>query len=229
MCVLVLYLGVDPSTPLLVGANRDEALDRPSAPPAEVYPGIVAGRDLSAGGTWFGVNKSGLLVAITNRRRPPRSPEARSRGLLALEALRCGTLEEVEALAVRRAAEGPIAGFNLVAVAGSAGLCVHWDGALRPARFGPGRHIVTTDRDLDDPHMDERRPFDRVGDRLPSVEGLMELLRSHEGERPVCKHGERFGTVSSAIYVPRPKEKRLLYAAGPPCRTPFTDLSGVLS
>ncbi|HEY3225607.1 MAG TPA: NRDE family protein [Planctomycetota bacterium] len=229
MCVLVLYLGVDPSTPLLVGANRDEALDRPSAPPAEVYPGIVAGRDLSAGGTWFGVNKSGLLVAITNRRRPPRSPEARSRGLLALEALRCGTLEEVEALAVRRAAEGPIAGFNLVAVAGSAGLCVHWDGALRPARFGPGRHIVTTDRDLDDPHMDERRPFDRMGDRLPSVEGLMELLRSHEGERPVCKHGERFGTVSSAIYVRGPKEKRLLYAAGPPCRTPFTDLSGVLS
>jgi len=228
MCVLVLYVGLDPATPLLVGANRDEALDRPSAPPAEVEPGIVAGRDLVAGGTWLGLNTSGLFVAITNRRRPARSPEARSRGLLALEALRCRTLEEVEELAARRVAEGPIAGFNLVAVAGTAGVCIHWDGALRPARFGPGRHIVTTDRDLDDPHMDERRPFDRVEHRPPSLEELKELLRSHEGERPVCKHGERFGTVSSAIYVRSPREKLLLYAAGPPCTTPFADLSGVL-
>lgn len=92
MCVLALWLGTDPKAPLIAAANRDEAYDRPSAPPAEIEPGIVAGKDLLGGGTWLGFNRHGLFVAVTNRRTPARADRSLSRGLLALEALRCRKL-----------------------------------------------------------------------------------------------------------------------------------------
>lgn len=88
MCVVAMIVG----GPLTVAANRDEYLGRPSAPPSEIEPGVIAGKDLQAGGTWMGVNRHGLFVAITNRRAPSRTPESPSRGLLALEALRCRKL-----------------------------------------------------------------------------------------------------------------------------------------
>jgi uncharacterized protein with NRDE domain len=89
MCVLAFWLRPDPRTTLVVAANRDEDPARPSAPPAEIEPGIWAGRDLRAGGTWLGWNRHGLVVAVTNRRSPAAVPDALSRGRLALEALRC--------------------------------------------------------------------------------------------------------------------------------------------
>ena len=227
MCVLAIWLGVDPETPLLVGANRDEAVDRPSKPPHEIEPGIVAGQDLTGGGTWLGINAHGLLVAVTNRRQPARSPDSWSRGLLALEALRCANLEGVHKLVERRVREKRMAGFNLAGIEGARGLCLHWDGALRPVPFGIGLHVLSTDRDLDDPSLPEKTLFDRVGG-LPDEEALKELLRSTEGERPVCKHGDRFGTVSSTIYARTRDGHRLLYAPGPPCRVPFGDFTPAL-
>ena len=89
MCVLAFWLRPDPRTALLVGANRDEDPARPSAPPAEIEPGLWAGRDLLAGGTWLGYNRHGLFVALTNRRTPGHRSDNYSRGQLALEALRC--------------------------------------------------------------------------------------------------------------------------------------------
>jgi uncharacterized protein with NRDE domain len=92
MCVLAVWLGMEPRTPLLLAANRDEDPERPSAPPSEIEPGVWAGRDLRSGGTWLGHNRHGLFVAVTNRRRPAPAPDAPSRGLLALETLRCRRL-----------------------------------------------------------------------------------------------------------------------------------------
>ena len=89
MCVLALLL--QPGR-LLVAANRDEAFDRPSGPPSEVEPGVVAGVDLLRGGTWLGYNQHGLFVAVTNRKAPAVEATSYSRGLLAREALRCRRL-----------------------------------------------------------------------------------------------------------------------------------------
>ena len=219
MCVIAVLL--DPDGGLVVAANRDEAYDRPADPPGELEPGIVGGRDRTAGGTWLGFNRRGLFVAITNRKTPSRPPEPFSRGQLALEALRCGTLKEVERLAEQRTAERPVAGFNLVAISGVEGVCLHWDSALRPLRFGPGDHVVSSDFDLDDPALPERRVFTewRAGTSgTPSTETLVSFLSSHDGDRPICKHGDRFGTVSSTIAI---RGRPLLHAEGPPCRTEF--------
>jgi hypothetical protein len=227
MCLLALWLGVDPKVPLLVAANRDESYARPSAPPAEIEAGIVAGKDLESGGTWLGFNRHGLFVALTNRRRPGRAPGSVSRGLLALETLRCRKLPCVEGIVERRVRDHSFAGFNLVAVVDGQGLCLHYDGTLRRAAFGAGVHVISSDRDLDDPEMPEKRTVDRFvasHPGLPDEASLRTLLGSHEGERAVCKHGDGFGTVSSTILLDRGEGFRLLHADGPPCRTDFVEL-----
>ena len=90
MCTLAAYVRVSAEIPLLVAANRDEFLDRPSAEPAVIAyrPAVFAGQDLSAGGTWFGVNEHGMVVGLLNRRQAAGlDPTRRSRGLLCLEIL----------------------------------------------------------------------------------------------------------------------------------------------
>lgn len=71
---------------MVLAANRDEFYDRPTAVADqwEDHPEVVAGRDLQAGGTWIGVNKSGGRIAgITNYRDPYKiDPNAQSRGEL---------------------------------------------------------------------------------------------------------------------------------------------------
>ena len=227
MCVLAVWLGMDPARPLVVGANRDEAYARPSAPPRELKPGILAGKDLVSGGTWLGTNKHGLFVAVTNRRTPQPAPDALSRGLLALETLNCRKLACVQGIVERRIQDHPMAGFNLVAVVDGQGLCLSYDGALRRAPFGPGVHVVSSDRDLDDPAMPEKQCLDRfiaAHPGVPDVDALHRFLSSHEGDRPVCKHGDGYGTVSSTIVVDDGNEARMLYSAGPPCTTPFKEI-----
>jgi hypothetical protein len=236
MCVLALWLGSHRSAgALVVAANRDEAYARPSAPPSEIEPGIFAGRDLEAGGTWLGFTRDGLFVAVTNRRSPRRTPESASRGLLTLDALRCGSLAEIRALVAARVAAAPYGGFNLVAVRGGEGVCFHFDGALRPLDFGVGTHVISSDFDLNDPRMPEKEVFDRflAAHPTPSVREIEGLLGSHDGARPICKHGEQFGTVSSAILrlaprAPAPREHRwaaaLRFADGAPCDVPYRDI-----
>lgn len=227
MCVLAVWLGKDR---LVVAANRDESMTRPSAPPSEIKPGVLAGKDLVSGGTWLGVNKHGLFIAVTNRRSPTPTPQSLSRGLLALETLNCRKLPCVEGIVERRVKDHPVAGFNLVAIVEGQGLCLHHDGTLRRAPFGEGVHVISSDRDLDDPGMPEKRCLDAFVKKHPGVPdeaALKEFLASHDGDRPVCKHGEGYGTVSSTILIDDGSKSRMLYAAGPPCRTPFTEVPGL--
>src|SRR5258707_251483 len=74
--------------PVIIGANRDEMIGRPSQPPGRHWPDraeIVGGLDLLAGGSWLGVNDWGVAAAILNR-QGSLGPAAglRSRGELVL-------------------------------------------------------------------------------------------------------------------------------------------------
>ena len=73
---------------LIIAANRDEFHARPTQP-AHWWPeDLVAGKDLVAGGTWFGIHRSGRMSILTNfRDGKPRDPTARSRGELVVTAL----------------------------------------------------------------------------------------------------------------------------------------------
>jgi uncharacterized protein with NRDE domain len=85
MCLLLLALHPDSDYKLVIAANRDEYYDRLTHPAAfwEDAPGLLAGRDLRAGGTWLGITTGGRIAAITNYRDPTsnKSP-APSRGEL---------------------------------------------------------------------------------------------------------------------------------------------------
>jgi uncharacterized protein with NRDE domain len=77
---------------LLLLANRDESYDRPALPLHwwDDAP-VLAGRDLTAGGTWLGVSRSGRMAAITNHRDPKaQRPNAPSRGALVQQFLAGG-------------------------------------------------------------------------------------------------------------------------------------------
>src|SRR5277367_5504997 len=77
--------------PVIIGANRDEMLDRPAQAPARHWPDrpeVIAGRDMLAGGTWLGLSDFGVAAGILNRVGSlGPAPGQRSRGELVLEAL----------------------------------------------------------------------------------------------------------------------------------------------
>jgi uncharacterized protein with NRDE domain len=83
MCLILIAWRVHPEYPCVVAANRDEFHTRAAAP-AHWWtdkPHILAGRDLSAGGTWLGLTRTGRLAALTNYRGSERkAPDAPSRG-----------------------------------------------------------------------------------------------------------------------------------------------------
>lgn len=70
MCVLALGWAAHPRWSLILAGNRDEFHARPAAPLAHWTdrPGLIAGRDLMAGGTWLGVSQAGRLAVVTNLR-----------------------------------------------------------------------------------------------------------------------------------------------------------------
>jgi uncharacterized protein with NRDE domain len=91
MCTFVILRRPGSKWPVIIGANRDEMIDRPWRPPGRHWPDrpeIVAGRDELAGGSWLGVNDFGVAAGILNRMGSlGPAPGQRSRGELVLEAL----------------------------------------------------------------------------------------------------------------------------------------------
>ena len=91
MCTLVIFRRPRHRWPVLIGANRDEMVDRPSKPPGRHWPArpeVIAGLDMLAGGSWLGINDWGVAAAVLNRHGSlGPSPDRRSRGELVLEAL----------------------------------------------------------------------------------------------------------------------------------------------
>lgn len=239
MCTIFVIRDQLAGHPMVIAANRDEMLDRPWSAPRLVgeRPRIVMPRDDDAGGTWIGLNDTGLLVAITNRLFWTTDPARPSRGILCRDALGCDDLDA--ALAMVRAATSAAAynGFNLLlADAGRARVLTYGDGELRDQgrdliELDAGVHVITSTHDLDPPELAPlrdrvRRAASEAADDLERFEALAaSVLSDHELIGPrytVCKHGEVFGTRSAAIIaLSATGPPRFRFAAGRPCETPF--------
>ncbi len=115
MCLIAFALNADPACPLLIAANRDEYLDRPTAPLHRwsLADGteVVGGRDLRDGGTWLGLSPQGRVAMLTNVRQAVVGPGARSRGELVTRWLQGDGDEDRFAQGIDPEAYG---GFNLV-------------------------------------------------------------------------------------------------------------------
>ncbi len=98
MCTIIALRGVRADYPLVLATNRDEFFARATSGPVRLLdsPSAVGGRDLVAGGTWFGVTQDGLAVGVTNQRTiEGAEPNKRSRGEIVLHALELGTASAV--------------------------------------------------------------------------------------------------------------------------------------
>jgi len=85
MCLAIIAYQALKDWPLIIVANRDEYHARPTlaAQPWSTNPNILAGKDLVAGGSWFGVTQLGQFSLLTNYREPLVAQQtATSRGKL---------------------------------------------------------------------------------------------------------------------------------------------------
>jgi uncharacterized protein with NRDE domain len=130
VCLAIVALNAHPRLPLVIAANRDEFHSRTAAPADWWEEGVLAGRDLAGGGTWFGVTRKGRWGLVTNfREGVPRDPTAPSRGQLVVQALDHDDSPIIRAAAIARDG-GRYHGFNLLT--GSVGIA--------QSRPSPGGH-----------------------------------------------------------------------------------------
>ncbi|MFO1206792.1 MAG: NRDE family protein [Burkholderiales bacterium] len=213
MCLIVFAWHVHPDFPLVLGANRDEFLDRPTRA-AQFWPDhpeLLAGRDLKSGGTWLGITRSGRVAAVTNFRQgtAPRAA-ARSRGLLVSGFLTGNNSPAAHLDAVAKA-QSRYDGFNLLAGDGRA---LHYfsnrDGAATLVE--PGVHGLSNAL-LDTPWPKvERAKSALTGlldhDRDVLVEGTLRLLadqaRPPDHELPSTGVSLEWERCLSSVFIAAP-------------------------
>lgn len=242
MCTLIVAASMWKSVPLLVAANRDEQLDRPSEGPSLWENNgvrVLAPKDLKAGGTWMGVNALGLFVAITNRYTPEPREDLRSRGQLVVDVLRMSTAQAA-ATAVAMGSASHYNPYHLV-VGDTASAHLVWnDGKqLHRHRLQPGMHAIT-ERSMDAAPSQrlERLPAmlkPMAGPGVPSVAELKAVLSHRDEEHAlegVTVHDEsrNYGTRSASIVSlsADPDRLQFMHADGPPHEADFDDHSDAL-
>lgn len=116
MCLIIFAYRSLPGFRLVLAANRDEFYSRPTRQVAywDDAPGVLAGRDLKAGGTWLGITRTGRFAAITNYREVSSNREgAPSRGGLVKDFL-LGNSTPHDYLKTLRDKGQAYNGFNLI-------------------------------------------------------------------------------------------------------------------
>jgi uncharacterized protein with NRDE domain len=235
MCTVLVLIRPGQAWPLLLAANRDEMLDRPWDPPAAHWPerpGVIGGRDRSAGGTWMAMSRHGVIATALNRPGSlgPR-PGKRSRGELPLTALEHPTaaaaaaaMAGLEAAAYRR--------FNMVIADAAGAYFVRGLGEGRPevVLLPPGLHMITA-------HDPDSRDSPRVARHLPRLEAAPAPEPPERWESWIAILADRsgppesqinivpragFGTVCSSLAALGAQGERVwLFAPGPPDRAAF--------
>ena len=224
MCLLLLALESHPVYKLVIAANRDEFYDRPTAPASfwDDRPDLLAGKDLRAGGTWFGITKNGRVAAITNYRDPVSiKSNAPSRGELTSDFL-TGKEDPKEYLDRLDLKAGAYNGFNLI-VGNKDQICWYSNRgkgtrSLIPGIYGVSNHLLDTPWPkvsrgkaslenilLNNPITSPEALFDILLDRsIPDDDNLPDTGVGLEWERllsPIFISSPSYGTRSSAILL----------------------------
>ncbi len=225
MCVLILHHRLIPGYPVVVAANRDEARDRPSDPPFLWTQGIIAPRDRRAGGTWIGLNRHGLFAGITNRSREPHDPARASRGELVVEALSAPAARAAVQRVERAAFASPRNAFNLLIADGrEVFLLTGGQSGITARPLSSGTHVLTNEHELGRLDLGDLKPPSDLDAALDRLRVICQDHGSHGYS--LCKHGERFGTVSSVLIAAGESENtdRFAFADGLPCQNAHVDL-----
>ncbi|HZM36882.1 MAG TPA: NRDE family protein [Burkholderiales bacterium] len=205
MCLILLGWRAHPTLTLAVAANRDEFHGRKAAPAAfwEDRPGILAGRDLEAMGTWMGVSRAGRFAAVTNYRGAREASAQESRGALVTRFLE-GSEAPAPYFSDLSLRKDKYSGFNLLA---SDGEELWWmsnrGGAprrLEPGIYGLGNLL------LDSPEVEpDKARFRTVLGAAAGIEPLFGTLSPARIVNPA------YGTRCSTVFL-RSRDGRVRYA-----------------
>lgn len=239
MCSIILLIHPGHRWPVLIAANRDEMLERPWDAPARhwpAHPGVIAGRDTLAGGTWMGVNDANAMVAVLNRTGslgPALGKQ--SRGELPLIALDAGNAEAAAA-ALGRLDASAYRPFNVVAADASGGFFIRGLGAGAPEIIAlrPGITMITAHdpNDVVAPRIARYLPRFEAASPPDPDNGDWSAWRALLADRdppagtslnvaPGPYGNGRFGTVSASLLALAPGQRHWLFAAGPPDQAAF--------
>jgi uncharacterized protein with NRDE domain len=230
VCFLAVFHESLPQAPLVLAANRDERLSRPSTPMTvlrESGPRIVGGRDDLAGGTWLAVSERGLAAGVTNQ-PGGKVPGRRSRGELPL-VLAAGESAERAALDFSLRPDDFSPAWMLAADRDSAWYLDMTAGErAERTRLPPGLHLLENKPlGAASPKLEHAR---RLLAGVESLQGdalagrLHRILGDHAGKGvdALCVHAGEYGTRSSSIVIARPgAAPEVWYTEGPPCRSPL--------
>lgn len=221
MCVLAFAWNVHPRWRLLLIGNRDELHARPSLPLQRWAdaPGVLAGRDLEAGGTWMGAHAAGRVAVVTNVRDPAAAHTGASRGLLVSDYLRSDAAAAACATTLAATAAG-YRPFNLLLFDRAAASFVSNRPGVRVRHLADGVHGISNG-DLDAPWPKVRRAtaalrdwlavdsddfaplFEALADEtVPPDAALPDTGVGLELERrlgPVFVRGDRYGTRATTL------------------------------
>lgn len=240
MCLLAVQYRLVPESPILVAANREEYLDRPSVPPSiqSGKPRVLCGIDQKAGGTWLGVNQNGVFVGLTNRATTTPLFGQRSRGLLGLDLLRCSSAAKALDKARDEFAKVRYEGCNIIIADAKEGYAIHADDRQEVVELEDGLNIIGA-RNLNDPE-DPRVQMARRLLTLQTLDSPVKFLavaskvfaRSPVGEgRPsmVVRKGD-YGTVSSSLIAlgVKPRDAIYQFSNGAPDVSKYEDFSPML-
>lgn len=224
------------STGYLLGMNRDEKLTRVEALPPK--PRFVEGRRVlfpsePGGGTWIGLNDTGVCLALINwysvAARVQRN--ALSRGCIVTSAIggtESGTVDErLAAIPLPR-----VNPFRLIGVFPAAREVIEWQWNLRKLtrRRHPWKANTWISSGYDEPGAQITRAKNfRAALRQSSVGALDWLRRLHRCHRPergpysTCMHRADAATVSYTEVVYSTARAQMRYIAGSPCAARGSD------
>jgi uncharacterized protein with NRDE domain len=180
MCLILLAWRGHASYPCVIAANRDEVHSRAAAAAQwwPTHPPLLAGRDLSAGGTWLGLTRTGRFAALTNYRDPElRRAGTPSRGSLVTSILLSGHTVE-ESLRQLRAVSAGYNGFNLLFSDGER-LAIYESVKGEGRELGPGIYGLSNHL-LDTPWPKVETAKSRMSkalSQLATADPLLALLR----------------------------------------------------
>ena len=210
--------------------NRDESLRRPVAALPEVH--VNYGRfsvfpSESTGGTWIGLNDSGLCLALINWYAVPARPESQaiSRGIVVKTALTARNIDESHA-ALSMLPLNRMPPFRVIAIAFQERAVTEfrWDqNALLPKRKDwIANHWFSSG--LNEPIAQAKRAEVCLQEwKRPNAGGLLWLRELHKSHLPepgafsICMHREDAGTVSYTEIVIEDLLGVMRYHPGPLC------------
>jgi len=223
MCTLFFRHRPNDEYPLAILSNRDEAYNRP----ADGWDWRGSGRhcfapiDLEAGGTWIGLNRHGLVAALTNIFPGREGSEYRSRGALVTDMLRLNAAAGAADAMARGVTTHSYNKFNLLVADPLTAVVFSWAGdTLETYDLRAGAYQVNN------------IPFDGTNRPSPDVSNDVWLEREVGclTEHPlVCRHGDGYGTRCShklLIYKGGMEGSRIWHLEGHPCEEKFQLVHG---